>query len=209
MDVAVSELPEPAVHDEIVPARGSTAFEVRRGRTVRVEDLEGEQAIDLICYSLDDLGEKFWVAHTVKLNGSIYLTTGHVLYSDRARPMMTIVDDTVGINDVICGSCSLALDLVRYGEEKATRGCMDLFEDAVRPWGLARKDVPMCLNIFLDYPVEDEGLVATSPSHPVSDPGDHLDLRAEMDLLVAVTACPQENNPCNGYHPTPIRVAVY
>lgn len=201
-------LPRPAIRDEIVPAKGATALEVRRGQTVRIEDVEGQQAVDLICYSLDDLAERFWAAHSAKLNGTIYITTGHILYSDRARPMMTIVEDTVGVNDVICGSCSYALDVVRYGEDKASQGCMDLFEQSIRPWGLERKDVPMCFNIFLDYPVDAEGRVAIDRD-PVSKPGDHIDLRADMDLLVSITACPQENNPCNGYNPTPIRVAVY
>ena len=205
---AGTNLPRPAIRDEIVPAKGVIAFEMNEGQTVRIEDVEGQQAIDLICFSLRDLAEKFWAAHTAKLNGTIYLSTGHVLYSDRARPIMTIVEDTVGVNDLICGSCSYALDLVRYGEGKASKGCMDLFEESIRPWGLERKDIPMCLNIFLDYPVEAEGKVAID-KEPVSKPGDHIDLRAEMDLLVSITACPQENNPCNGYNPTPIRVAVY
>lgn len=208
MATAGTALPRLAIRDEIVPAKGAAAFEMRRGDTVRIEDVEGSQAIDLICYNLEDLAEKFWAAHTAKINGTIYVTTGHVLYSDRARPMMTIVEDTVGVNDLICGSCSQALDVVRYGEEKASKGCMDLFEDSIRPWGLERKDVPMCFNVFLDYPVEAEGKVAIDKD-PVSKPGDHVDLRAEMNLLVSITACPQENNPCNGYKPTPIRVAVY
>jgi len=208
MATAGTAITRPAIRNEIVPAKGVTAFEIQRGQTVRIEDVEGQQAVDLICYNLEDLGEKFWAAHTAKINGTIYVTTGHILYSDQARPMMTIVEDTVGVNDIICGSCSLALDLVRYGEEKASKGCMDLFEEVIRPWGLNRKDIPMCFNIFLDYPVEPGGNVAIDKD-PVSKPGDHIDLRAEMNLLVSITACPQENNPCNGYNPTPIRVVVY
>lgn len=204
-----STLPRPALRDQILPARGGTAFEVKKGQIVRVEDVEGEQPADFICYALDNLAEKFWAAHTAKINGTIYITTGHVLWSDLARPMMTVVEDTVGVNDIVCGSCSHVLDVVRYGPEKAgPKGCMDLFEEAIRPWGLERKDIPMCFNIFLDYPVEEGGRV-TITKDPVSKPGDHLDLRAEMDLLVAITACPQENNPCCGYNPTPLRIAVY
>ncbi|MGH2691807.1 MAG: DUF1989 domain-containing protein [Actinomycetota bacterium] len=208
MATVPTTLPGPVIRDEIVPAKGVTAFEIRKGQTVRIEDVEGQQAVDLICYNLDDLAERFWAAHTAKLNGTIYVTTGHVLYSDQAKPMMTIGEDTVGVNDIICGSCSRALDIVRYVEGKASKGCMDLFEESIRPWGLERKDVPMCFNIFLDYPVEEGGRVAIDKD-PVSKPGDHIDLRAEMNLLVSITACPQENNPCNGYNPTPIRVAVY
>jgi len=209
MATTATELPGPAIRDEIVPAKGVTAFEMLAGQTVRIEDVEGQQAVDLICYNLENLAEKFWAAHTAKLNGTVYVTIGHVLYSDQANPMMTFVEDTVGVNDIICGSCSHVLDVLRYGEEKAApKGCMDLFEESIRPWGLERKDVPMCLNIFLDYPVEEGGHVAIDKDAP-SKPGDHVDLRAEMDLLVSITACPQENNPCNGFNPTPIRVAVY
>ncbi|MBU1225834.1 MAG: urea carboxylase-associated family protein [Actinobacteria bacterium] len=206
--MAVTELPGAAIRDETVPAKGVTAFTVRSGETVRVEDLEGRQAIDLICYNLDNLDEKFWAAHTAKLNGTIYITTGHVLFSDLARPMMTVVEDTFGVNDIICGSCSFELDTARYGVAKAAPGCMDLFTEAIAPWGLRRSDVPMCFNIFLDYPVQEGGRVVLD-GDAGSKPGDYIDLRAEMDLLVAITACPQVINPCNAHNPTPIRVAVY
>jgi uncharacterized protein len=197
----------PESRTEIIPAKGHLAFPMKRGQTLRIEDLEGEQAVDLICYRLDDLAEKFWAAHSAKLNGTIYLTAGHVLYSDRANPMMTIVEDTVGVNDVICGSCSYALDVVRYGEDKAQPGCMDNFEAAIAPWGLARTDVPMCFNIFLRYPVEEGGRVSID-QEPPSSAGDHMLLRAEMDLLVAISNCPQENNPCTGFNPTPLGITV-
>ncbi|MGH2766232.1 MAG: DUF1989 domain-containing protein [Actinomycetota bacterium] len=208
MTTDLTELPSPPIRDDIVPARGYAAFDMEKGRTVRIEDVEGQQAVDLICYNRHNLAEKFWAAHTAKVSGTIYITTGHVLYSDLANPMMTIVEDTVGVNDLICGSCSLPLDILRYGKDRAMPGCMENFALSIRPWGLERKDIPMCFNIFLDYPVQDEGRVAIDKD-PVSRPGDHIDLRADMDLLVAISACPQENNPCNGFNPTPIRVAVY
>jgi len=193
--------------DEVIPARGFWAQEMRAGELLRIEDVEGQQAVDLICYNLANLKEKFWAAHTAKLAKTIYVTTGDVLYSDLARPMMTIVEDTVGVNDVICGSCSYALDVVRYGEDKARPGCMDNFEAAIAPWGLTRTDVPMCFNIFLRYPVEEGGRVSID-QEPPSSAGDHMLLRAEMDLLVAISNCPQENNPCTGFNPTPLGITV-
>lgn len=196
------------VHDEVIPAKGHWAHEMKAGQYLRIEDIEGQQAIDLLCYRLDNLAEKFWAAHTAKLNGTIYIKTGHVLYSDLCNPMMTIVEDTVEVNDVICGSCSAALDNVRYGPEKAVPGCMDNFEAAIKPWGLERDDVAMCFNIFLNYPVGDAGRVAMDQQAP-SSAGDYQLLRAEMDLLIAISNCPQENNPCTGFNPTPIRVTVY
>jgi urea carboxylase-associated protein 1 len=196
------------VHDEVIPAKGRWAREMAAGESLRIEDIEGQQAIDFICYSRANLAEKFWAAHTAKLAGTIYVTTGHVLYSDLANPMMTIVEDTCGVNDVICGSCSAALDNLRYGPDKAVPGCMDNFEAAIEPWGLERRDIPMCLNIFLDYPVGEGGRVAMDREAP-SKPGDHIVLRAEMDVLAVISNCPQENNPCTGWNPSPIRVTVY
>jgi urea carboxylase-associated protein 1 len=207
-NVGLSVLPKQAIWDKVVPARGKSAFEMKKGQILRIEDMEGEQCIDLICYNLHNLDEKFWAAHTAKLSGSIYVSTGDILYSDLAHPMMTIIEDTVGVNDVICGSCSYALDVVRYGEEKAQPGCMDNFEEAIAPWGLKRKDIPMCFNIFLSYPVEEDGTVSIEQDPP-SKAGDYMDLRAEMDLLVVLSNCPQINNPCTGFNPTPIRVAIY
>lgn len=196
------------IQDEVIPAKGHWARELEAGQLLRLEDLEGQQAIDLICYARADLREKFWAAHTAKLNGTIYVSTGHVLYSDMANPMMTIVADSVGVNDVICGSCSAVLDEARYGPEKAVPGCMDNFEAAIKPWGLTRADVPMCFNIFLDYPVGEGGRVAMDREAP-SKPGDEMVLRAEMDLLVAISNCPQENNPCTGFNPSPIRTTIF
>jgi urea carboxylase-associated protein 1 len=193
--------------DEVIAARGYWAQEVRAGELLRIEDIEGKQAVDLICYDLEDLSETFWAAHTAKLAGTIYIKTGDVLYSNRARPMMTIIEDTVEVNDVICGSCSYALDVVRYGEEKAQRGCMENFEDAIAPWGLRRSDIPMCFNIFLRYLVEPDGAVSIDHEAP-SRAGDYMTLRAERDLLVAISNCPQENNPCTGFNPSPLRVTV-
>ncbi len=195
------------ISDEVIPARGNWAKEMKAGQELRIEDLEGQQAVDLICYDLADLNEKFWAAHTAKLNGNIYISTGDVLYSDKARPMMTIVEDTVGVNDVICGSCSRVLDEVRYGKDKAQKGCMDNFEEAIKPWGLGREDVPMCFNIFLRYPVEPDGKVSID-QEPPSKAGDYMVLRAERDLLVVISNCPQENNPCTGFNPTPLGVRI-
>jgi uncharacterized protein YcgI (DUF1989 family) len=208
MEAAETDFTSEPRDDVVIPAKGHWAREMEIGELLRLEDVEGKQAIDLICYSRVDPREKFWAAHTAKLNGTIYVGEGHVLYSDKAHPMMTIVADSVGVNDVICGSCSAALDEVRYGPDKAVPGCMDNFEKAIEPWGLTRADIPMCFNIFLDYPVGDGGGVAMDREAP-SRAGDEMVLRAEMDLLVAISNCPQENNPCTGFNPSPIRATIF
>jgi uncharacterized protein YcgI (DUF1989 family) len=132
----MTTVPGTVLQDGVIPARGNWAAEMRPGQVIRIEDIEGQQAVDLICYNRQKLAEKFWAAHTAKLNGTIYITQGHVLFSDLANPMMTIVEDTVGVNDVICGSCSLPLDRLRYGPDNAQPGCMENFEVAIAPWGL-------------------------------------------------------------------------
>lgn len=203
-----SPLPGEVVWDEVLEAKGHTGFELAKGQSLRMEDVEGQQALDVIFYNAHNKQEKFWAAHTAKLNGTIYITKGHVLYSDLANPMATITEDTVGVNDVICGSCSYALDVLRYGEDRASQGCMDNFEAAIKPYGLGRQDIPMCLNVFLDYPVGDGGRVAMDREAP-SKAGDYFDVRADMDLIVAISNCPQENNPCTGFKPSPVRLAVY
>lgn len=199
----------PSRVDHVIPAKAHWAAEMTAGETLRIIDLEGQQAVDLICYNRDDLAEKFWAAHTAKLNKTIYVSEGHVLYSDRAHPMMTITGDRVGVNDLICGSCSYDLDVFRYGREKAKKGCMDNFAESIAPWGLRRADIPMCFNIFLNYPVRAEGFVSLEDTEPPSKAGDFMDLRAEMDLLVSISNCPQENNPCTGFNPTPLRVQIF
>jgi uncharacterized protein YcgI (DUF1989 family) len=192
--------------DRFVEARGNLAFEMSAGQTLTITDLEGQQAVDVICYSLENLSEKLWSAHSTKLNHTIYLSTGHTLYSDLARPMMTIVEDTCGENDILCGSCSTPLDAFRYGPDKALKGCMENFEEAIAPWGLERKDIPMCFNAFMRYQPQEDGSIAIGDAP--SKPGDALTFRAEMDLLVAISNCPQEFNPVNGGRPTAIQVAL-
>ena len=169
------------------------------------EPTEQDDIADLVIRH--DIGEVISSGRTLDYASRIYLTTGDPLYSNRSNVLLRIVEDTVGVNDVICGSCSYALDVVRYGEERAAPGCMENFTAAVEPWGLQRRDIPMCFNIFLRYLVEPDGAVSID-HEPPSRAGDHMTLRAERDLLVAISNCPQENNPCTGFNPTPLRVTV-
>lgn len=193
----------PDIH--IVPPRGKYVHELKRGEILRVTDLEGQQVGDLIAFDLNNLDDKFWISTTVRLNRTVYLTTGHVLYSELSKPMLTIVADTCGRHDLMAGSCNAEIDKVRYGVDDH-HGCVENFVAALVPYGLTRKDVPMSFNIFMNCPVQPDGswdIVA-----PASKAGDHVDFRAEMDLLVVLSNCPQDLNPCNAGELKPLQISI-
>ena len=179
--------------------------EMHPGEILRVTDLEGQQVADLVAFALENLSERFWISNTVRLNGTVYVTTGHVLYSELSRPMLAIVDDTCGRHDLLAGSCNAEIDKVRYGVDDH-RGCVENFVDALAPWGIERDDIPMSLNLFMNCPIEPDGRWRIA--EPASKAGDHIDLRAEIDLVVALSNCPQDLNPCNAGRPKPIGVSI-
>ena len=190
----------------IIPAKGKLARVITKGQELQVVDLEGKQVMDLVCFNLERPFEKFWVANTAKLNNTPYLTAGNVLYSDYAQKMFTIVEDTVGVHDMACGSCCAEIDFVRYGA-KDHFGCMENLTEVLMDFGISRGDIPMSFNIFMNAPIEEDGAFAIK--EPVSKPGDRIVLRAEMDLIVGMSNCPQDLNPCNGWNPTPLKVVIF
>lgn len=199
-------VPGSVVYETTLPPRGRIAREIAQGQVVRIVDLEGKQVGDLVAFSKADLEEKFWISNTIRLNGTVYVTTGHVLYSELSNPMFTIVADTCGRHDLLAGSCNAEIDKVRYGVN-AHYGCVENFVAALAPYGVARHDIPMSLNLFMNCPVDASGVwtIAT----PVSKAGDYVDLRAEMDCVVALSNCPQDLNPCNGGELKPLQFIVY
>ncbi len=198
--------PGKPLRDEVLEPRGRTAFTVDAGQTVRIVDLEGQQVADLVCFLRGDPAEKLSVHNTALIQGTIYITTGHLLYSDRCRPLMRITEDTCGRHDLIAGSCSEGTNRHRYGVA-GTPNCRSNFEQALRPFGIPLEAIPYSFNVFMNVPVQADGRMAIV--EPISRPGDHIDLRAEADLIVAISNCPQERNPCNAFRPTPLRVLVH
>jgi urea carboxylase-associated protein 1 len=196
---------EAAVFDLVMPPGDGLAIEVRRGDVVRIVDVEGQQVADFVCFNLHRLEEKFSPPNTLLINGTVRLTVGHALWSDEAGRMFTIVADTVGLHDVIAGACSRFTNEVRYGV-KDTPNCRDNLARVLAPRGLRWKDVPYAFNIFMNVPIEPDGRVYNA--EPRSRAGDFVDLRAEMDCLVAISNCPQVLNPCNAYRAKPLRVLV-
>ncbi len=195
------------IEDTTIPARGSWSRRVARGRTLRIIDLEGKQAVDFLCYDADDPDERYAAADTMKINETgIFLTTGTVLYSVGLRPLFTITADTCGKHDTIGGCCSAELNAFRYGAAPAPN-CRYNFLAELAKHGLGKKDMAANINFFMFVPVGADGEMDMGPS--ISKPGDHVDLRAETDVLAVLSNCPQINNPVNDYNPTPIRVIVW
>lgn len=191
--------------DFVLAPRACVARTLRREQTLRITDLEGQQVADMIAFILPGLDDRLWPSTTIRLNGTIYLTTGHVLYSEQSRPLLTITGDTCGRHDILAGSCNAEIDRVRYGVE-GHQGCVEHFVAAISPWGLTRADVPMSFNVFMNCPVAADG--SWSIAEPVSRAGDWIEFRAEADLLVAVSNCPQDMNPCNAGECKPLGVSI-
>ena len=189
----------------IIPAGAPWSGIVRRGQVLRITDLEGQQAVDFLCYNAHDPQERYHAPNTLKAAGTIFLTTGHKLYSDIARPIFTIVEDQFGGHDTIGGCCSAPSNEMLYGV-KDCPGCRENFLAALSRHGLGRKDIVPNINWFMRVPITEEGGAAIASG--VSPPGCQVALRAEMDALAVISNCPQVNNPCNGFKPTPIRVEI-
>ncbi len=194
------------VFDEILPARTGIAFEMAAGQILRIVDVEGQQVGDFLCLDRSDRADMLSPPNTQLINQTILLTTGHHLYSTKCTQLMTIVEDTVGVHDIISGACSAHTNAFRYGV-RGTANCRSNFEEALRPYGIPMAQIPYNLNIFMNVTVSPEG--ATRIEEPASRAGDHIDLRADVDLLVALSNCPQERNPCNAFNPTSLRLLLH
>jgi urea carboxylase-associated protein 1 len=195
------------VHDEIVAARAPWMHCVRAGETLRIIDLEGNQAVDFLLYATDDHAERYSAQDTVAAQANIFLRTGSVLLSSEGRPMMTITGTSVEYHDTIGGACSCESNSLRYGHHtKAQHSCVDNFLEANLRDGRGKRDMVSNVNFFMNVPVEADGALGIVDG--ISAPGLSVDLRAEMDVTVVVSNCPQINNPCNGFNPTPVRMIV-
>jgi len=189
---------------QIIPARGHWSGVIAQGGFLRVIDLEGRQAVDFLCYNANDPAERYHAPNTIKKAGSIELSAGHVLYSDRARPLFTIIEDSFGGHDTIGGCCSAPSNEMLYGI--ANPGCRENFLAELEPRGLGWKDIVPNVNWFMKVPVATGGTAAIATG--ASEPGDQVLLRAEMDVLAVISNCPQVLNPCNDFNPTPIAIEI-
>ena len=197
------------VRDEIVAPGAPWSAVLRAGEVLRIVDLEGRQGVDFLCYDAADSSERYHAPNTIKRSGTLRLTSGHTLYSDRARPLFRVVADTCGHHDTIAGCCSESSNAMLYGIA-GVPGCRENFLAALAEHGLGWTDIVPNVNFFCSVPVYDGGRLAerTFVESP-SKPGDHVDLEAQRDVLAVISNCPQVNNAAAGGRPTPIRVQVF
>ena len=200
------DVPGTVITDLVLPPGAPWSAVVAKGRMLRIVDLEGRQAVDFLCYNAHDPSERYNAADTMKIAGSIFIGKGTTLYSDMENPLFHVVEDTCGFHDTIGGCCSREGNAVRFGAED-TPNCRDNFLRALSAHGLGKKDIVANVNFFMYVPVTPDGTMAIVQGR--SRAGDFVDLRAEMDVLVAISNCPQMNNPANDYNPTPIRIVVW
>jgi len=194
-------------HDEVVPARAPWLHHIKAGETLRIVDLEGNQAVDFLLYSAQDDAERYSMQDTVSAQGNLFLREGSVLRSNEGRAMMTITASSVIYHDTIGGACSCESNTLRYGHHtKSQHACVENFLEANLTEGRGKRDIVSNINFFMNVPVEPDGSLGIVDG--LSAPGLTVDLRAEMDVVVVVSNCPQINNPCNAFNPTPVRMIV-
>ncbi len=202
--------PAQAVMDDIHPAGEPWMKPLKRGQILRIVDLEGNQAVDTIFYSADSTEERYSLTHTIQAQASLYLSTGSRLMSSEGRSMLTIVADTCGRHDTLGGACASESNTVRYALEKRyMHSCRDNYLIAIAHAAqvMDKRDVVSNINFFMNVPVTSEGKLTFEDG--ISAPGKYVEMRADMDLIVLVSNCPQLNNPCNAYNPTPVRFLVW
>ncbi len=202
--------PDSAVYDAVVPAGDSWIHVIKAGQTFRIVDLEGNQAVDTLFFSAADTSERYSATDTIVAQKNIYLTAGTVLMSNFRHPMLTIVADTCGRHDTLGGACSTESNQVRYAIGKRhMHACRNSFLGAIADpkWKITKRDVTANINFFMNVPVTPEGRLTFEDG--ISEPLKYVEMKADMDVICVISNCPQLNNPCNAYNPTPIQVLIW
>jgi uncharacterized protein len=184
--------------------------EIGKGQLVRIVDLRGNQAVDTLFYNAHDYAERYSAQDTIRNQGNIYLTTGSRLISNLGNALLTIVADTCGRHDTLGGACAQESNMVRYDIGKRyMHACRQSFLKGALAWGrgLDKRDLTSNINFFMNVPVTSEGGLTFEDG--ISEPGKYVELRSEMDTLMVISNCPQLNNPCNAYNPTPVEVLIW
>ncbi len=199
-----------AVYDTIVPAGEPWTYVLKRGQVLRILDLEGNQAVDTLFFNANDTAERYSATDTVRGQQNLYLSAGSQLLSNDGHVMLTIVADTCGRHDTLGGACAAESNQIRYALDKwPMHNCRDSFllACATTPYGLTKRDLVSNINFFMNVPVTRDG--ALSFEDGISAAGKYVELQAAMEVIVLVSNCPQLNNPCNAYNPTPVRMLVW
>lgn len=187
-----------------IEPRTGTAFAVTRGTIVRIIDPTGEQVSDMVSFARDDAGEWLSSGRTIDYANTIYMTTGHVLYSNRSRPMWTVVEDTVGRHDFLLTPCSPDTFRILYNDASPRPSCFGNLTMHLAPFGVTPDRIPTTLNVFMNVVIAPSGELTIGP--PRSRAGDYFAVRAEMDLVVGVTACSAELSNNGSFKPIDVEV---
>ncbi|MGE0861559.1 MAG: urea amidolyase associated protein UAAP2 [Gammaproteobacteria bacterium] len=202
--------PAAAVYHCDVPAGEPWLHRLEAGQTLRILDLEGNQAVDTLFFNADDPAERYSAQDTIRAQGNLYLSAGTRLMSNEGRVMLTITADTCGRHDTLGGACAAESNQVRYALDKwPMHSCRDSFllACAQTRGRLTKRDLPANINFFMNVPVTVDGRLTFADG--ISDAGKYVELQAAMPVLVLVSNCPQLNNPCNAYNPTPVRMLIW
>ena len=197
-----------ARYRQVVPPGRSWSGIVISGETIRIVDLVGEQAVDFLVFSAADKTERYDAQLTLLTRGNTAITRDTRLLSNRGHELMMVTSDTLGAHDTLVGCCSAEANTVRFGEQaRHLHSCRDNFLIELAKHGMSKRDIVPNLNFFMPVPVEEDGRLAIIAG--TQQPGHCVDLVARMDVLCVLSNCPQINNPCNGFDPTPIEVAIF
>lgn len=184
---------------------------VKKGQTFRILDLEGNQAADTLFYNADEPTERYSAVDTIREQGNVYLSAGTKLISNENNVMLEIVADTCGRHDTIGGACATESNTIRYSlDKKCMHACRDSWMLAIaenEQYGMSKRDITHNINFFMNVPVTKEG--GLSFEDGISAPGKYVELKASMDTIVLLSNCPQLNNPCNAYNPTPVEIIIW
>ncbi|MBY3037228.1 MULTISPECIES: urea amidolyase associated protein UAAP2 [Rhizobium] len=199
---------ENAVQDHFIAAEAPWSGIVRKGQTIRIEDSYGQQAIDTLFYRADDFAERYSNQDTMRAQSGAYIGTGTRIISNEGNVMLVMTADSCGRHDTSAGACSCESNTVRFGHgTKYLHACRDNFVIEVTKHGMSKRDIVPNINFFMNVPIKPNGEMTIVDG--ISAPGDYVELVAEMDVLCVISNCPQINNPCNGFDPTPIRVLIW
>ncbi|NLU34508.1 urea amidolyase associated protein UAAP2 [Wolinella succinogenes] len=197
-----------AIHQERVAAGIPWYRVVNKGEVIRIVDLLGCQAVDTLFYNAHNHEERYSAPDTIREQGSIFITKGTKLYSSEGNVMLEVVEDTCGNHDTLGGHCSAESNTVRFGHDKKyMHSCRDNYLFAVGELEMNPRDLTNNINFFMNVPVEENGHLAIVDG--ISKAGDYVEMEAKMDTLVLISNCPQLNNPCNGFNPTPIEILIW
>lgn len=200
--------PRNAIHDHVIVAEAPWSHLLATGQILRIIDTGGQQAVDFLLYAASDTAERYSAQDTMRVARSPYLSLGSRLISTEGRVMATITADTCGRHDTSAGCCSCESNAVRFGEmTKYLHACRENFLLELAKYDMSKRDIVANVNFFMNVPIESSGDFTVIDG--ISEPGGYVDLRVEMDVLCVISNCPQINNPCNGFDPTPIQVLIW